>query len=173
MLQALVAEADKNWGFAENAWQMALETEGLDIAYQTRCQGALVEAEVRKWLSNPSAPVQETLRARLDKWQKTCEMGQQFESQCQVYLLRAKVALASFQFEEMENWLEQCLMTANAADLRHYQDLARQEIAKSAEHREKLGALIDKERLLVPEEKEKILHEYIRKAFEFVSGAAD
>ncbi|MFQ5978620.1 MAG: WD40 repeat domain-containing protein [Candidatus Heimdallarchaeota archaeon] len=164
MLQALVAESEKNWGLAESAWHTALDTPGLSIGFLTRCQGALVEAEIRKWLSNPSAPIQDKLRSRLDSWQEACETNQQFESLCQVYLLRAKVALASFQFEEMEQWLAQCLTTAETADLQHYQEIARNEVAKSAEHKERLSALIDKERLLVPEEKEKILHEYIRKA---------
>jgi WD40 repeat protein len=163
MIKALLAETEKNWGLADKAWNDALNIEGLDIEFYTICQGAIVNSEVKNWLDNPTSAAQEEVLVRLEQWQKTCETNEYFQNLCEVYLLRARMALSNFQFDEVEKWLELCLKTAEESGLAYHHKNAMREKTIFAEHKQRILSLLEKETLL-PEEQQKKLEEYIKAA---------
>ena len=123
-----------------------------------------MDYEVKDWLSNPVEPVHEQLLTRLNDWQKACETNHQFSSLCRVYLLRARVSLASLQFGEVEHWLDLCLKTAELQGLKIYQDISKKEMEIFSSHKQRIAPLLEKETALAPKEQEKKLQEYIKKA---------
>ncbi|MFX1512649.1 MAG: hypothetical protein ACFFCQ_08690 [Promethearchaeota archaeon] len=164
MIQALTAETMRNWGAVKEAWQIALNSENLDITYQIICQGALVEVEVRDWLSDPTISGQEEILSHLNKWQKTCETNGYIESLCQVYLLQVRFNLATFQLNEAQEWLERCLKIAEEEKLILYQNIAQKEKEVFTQQKKRFMALSETEKLHSPEEQEKRLQEYIKGA---------
>ncbi|MFX1514297.1 MAG: NosD domain-containing protein, partial [Promethearchaeota archaeon] len=164
MIQALVAETNKNWGAAEKEWRTAMKNTKIDFKYQMVCQGALMEAEVRNWLSNTTQPTQDDLLSRLDEWQQICETKQFLDSVCQAYLLRVRIALANYQFDEAETLLDRSLKTAEEAGLNFYQELIQKEITVFLQHKKRILDIIDKEKGLTVEEQQKSLRKYIQGA---------
>jgi len=164
MIKALLAEAKKNWGLANEAWQAALSSEGLDEEFKLLCQGATIEYEVRTWLDNPVVATLDPIITLLDEWQDACKINKLFASLCQAYLLHARVALASFQFEEMEDWLKKCLHLAEEKELKTYQEIVRAEKEEFLYHKKRMSSILDAEKPVTPEEQEQILQEYIKTA---------
>ncbi|MFX1511867.1 MAG: hypothetical protein ACFFCQ_04715, partial [Promethearchaeota archaeon] len=171
MIKALVEEINENWGAANEAWQVALSYETLDDQYRMICQDALLETDVRRWLVNPLDISKEKLLARLDVWQQTCETEKHYRSLCEVQLLRVRVALATFQFDEVEKWLERCKRTAVEANLKKYQETAQKETEVFEQHKKRILALLEKETLHSPEEQAKKLQAYITKALRSLEKA--
>jgi WD40 repeat protein len=164
MLQALLAEAKKNWGMATESWQAALERRNLDIEFRLICQGAILEFDVKDWLDNPLATTRGSLITRLEEWQENSMQSRQYGNLCQTFLLRARIAFATAQFEEVDKWLDQCLKTAEKNRLLMYQEAARKETEILLRHRKRIQEELAK--LLKPEEQEKVLQEYIKEALD-------
>ena len=154
MLQALIAESEKNWGSADRSWRKALSFEGLDSEFQLICQEALLSSEVRSWLNNPLPSKKEDLLLRLERWQEECIDHKQYNSLCKVYLLRVRVELATFQFDKAEKWLNLCLKTAQETNLNHYIKIAQEEIEIYLQHKEQISHV----------DQEKQIQEYIKEA---------
>jgi hypothetical protein len=104
------------------------------------------------------------LLSNLDEWQEACQINQQFPSLCQAYLLRARVSFASFLFEEVEKWLEQCLETARINKLLIYQESVRKEKVILFRHEKRIEKAMAKP--ISPEEQAKVIQEYIKEALE-------
>ncbi|UCE13942.1 MAG: hypothetical protein JSV04_01895 [Candidatus Heimdallarchaeota archaeon] len=163
MISAMLAETDKNWGSAEKEWRTAL-TKDLAQEFQVICQGALAESEFKNWLSNPTIEVKEKLLERLDEWQEECEENQYSACLCQVYLLRARIELASFQFESTESWLNRCIEVAEKAGMKLYQDIALEESENLLQLKTKIASLLKLEAPLTPDEQIKRVQNYVRDA---------
>lgn len=163
MVNALIAETDKNWGSAEKEWHTAL-TKDLDQEFQVICQGALAESEFKNWLGNPTLEMKEKLLERLDEWQEECEKNQYSACLCQVYLLRARIELASFQFESTESWLNRCIEVAENAGMKLYQDIALQETENLLHLKTNIASLLKLEAPLSPDEQIKRVQDYVRDA---------
>jgi WD40 repeat protein len=164
MIKALLAEAKKNWGLANEAWQAALTHEGLDDEFKLFCQGAIIEYEVRTWLDNPVVATLEPIIIQLNDWENACKINKQFGNLCQAYLLHARVALASSQFKEMEDWLKKCLQIAEENELEIYQDIVRTEKEEFLYHKERMSSILEAEKPVTPEEQIQLLQEYIKTA---------
>ncbi len=164
MTQALVAEAKDNWGTAKESWQAALSYEGLDIEFKIICQGAIIEFKVRNWLDNPTDATRESLFTLLDEWKELSKINRQFGSLCRAYLLSARVALASFQFEEMEENLDLCAKIAEKEELKVYQELVSKETKIFLKHKKRLSSLLETEKPVSPDEQIKLLQDYIKTA---------
>jgi hypothetical protein len=160
MIEALLAETEKNWGSTKQEWQMALNFQGLAEKYQVIGHGAIAESEFYIWLSNPTEKSKEELLVRLNKLQRLCERNQYLDCLCQVYLLRARIDLATFQFEEVGLWLKQCLKVAESAGIKYFHDIAVQEKENLLE----LKKQIKMEDSLSPEEQIIRVQEYVRDA---------
>ncbi|MFW9854687.1 MAG: ABC transporter substrate-binding protein [Candidatus Thorarchaeota archaeon] len=173
MIQALLAESQKNWGSAEKAWKSALNEEGLSDEYQLVCQGALVESEFKIWLSNPSAIGKKNLLTSLNEWQFKAETNQYSAGMCQVYLLRAKINLATFQFDEVEFWLNRCLRIAQKEKMKLYYDIALKETEELLRLRRNISSILKLEEFLTPEEQERRVQEYVREAMGIKKGKDD
>jgi tetratricopeptide (TPR) repeat protein len=161
MLQALIAETEKNWGSADKSWRKSLSFKDLDNDFKIICQEALVESEVKNWLDHPSSVLQEKLIMRLNRWQEACVNNERFDSLCKVYLLRVRVELATFQFDKVEEWLNLCLKTADENNLSRYKNLAQKETKIYLQHKKRIFDHIDQE---------KRLKEYIRRALNSLEG---
>jgi WD40 repeat protein/tetratricopeptide (TPR) repeat protein len=164
MLQALLAEADKNWGLANESWQTALDFKKLDIKFSLICQRALLEFRVKNWMENPVREEQESLTSQLNELEEECRTTQHFGTLCQVFLMHAKVAFASVQFDEVENWLNQCSEIAEKNKLLIYQEAATKEKTILLRHKSKIQEEIDKR--VSPEEQMKVLQNYIKEALD-------
>ncbi|MFW9906494.1 MAG: hypothetical protein ACFFFH_19435, partial [Candidatus Thorarchaeota archaeon] len=164
MLKALLAEAERNWGLANSAWQAALTYEELSNDLQVICQGALVGSDTRSWLENPSETSREMLKVQLDKWQKACQMNKQYAGVCQAFLLRARVAFASAQFDEVEKSLKQCSDIAETNKLSIFQEAALKEKTILLRHKKRIEEEMAKP--LSPEEQSQVMQEYIKEALE-------
>lgn len=164
MLQALLAEADKNWGLANESWQAALGFKNLDNKFSLICQRALLEFKVKSWMENPVREEQELLTSQLKKLEEECRTTQHFGTLCQVFLMHAKVAFASVQFDEVENWLNQCSEIAEKNKLLIYQEAATKEKTILLRHKSKIQEEIDKR--VSPEEQMKVLQNYIKEALD-------
>ncbi|MFX0124668.1 MAG: hypothetical protein ACFFAE_13630 [Candidatus Hodarchaeota archaeon] len=97
-------------------------------------------------------------------WKKACEINQHHEHLCEVYLLRARISLASFQLGEVENQLELCQKTAEESDLIIYYSNAVKERNIFSEHKKRIQLFLEIETTLAPEEQEKKLKEYVKAA---------
>jgi hypothetical protein len=171
MLQALLAETKNNWGEAEKAWQDAKQVEGLETNLQMICQGGLAESALRTWFYNQNYQNQAQVLTRLDEWEKTAKVDSEKGNLCSVYLLRARLALASYRFSEVEQWLDQCRLTAEEAGMPFYRDLALLERDRLLEHKERVELLFEADKLLSPEDRGKIIQQYIKKAVLTARGA--
>lgn len=164
MIEALLAETEKNWGSAKKEWQMALNIKELDEKFQVISHSAIAESEFHIWLSNPTDKSKEELIIRLNKLQRQCENNQYLDCLCQVYLLRARIDLVTFQFEEVESWLKQCLKVAGNAGIKLFYDSAIQENENLLELKKQMSSLLQLEASLTPEEQIKRVQEYVRDA---------
>jgi WD40 repeat protein len=162
MLEAQLAEAEKNWGLANKSWQEALSYEGLDIELRLISQGSLLNWEIKDWLDNPIESSRETLLSHLNDWEEACQINQQIPNICQAYLFRARISFASFQFEEVEKWLKQCSELAEKNNISIYQEIARKETKIFFHHKEKIQEEIQKP--VSAEEQARVLQEYIKEA---------
>lgn len=170
MLHALLAEAEKNWGTANEAWQAALGyTEG-NLKFQLICQGAIIDLDVKNWLNNPDTSTRDSLLAKLDEWQEACRVNQQFAYLCHAYLLQARIAFVLVHFEKMETWLDRCLNIADENKLEIYLELIHKEKNTFLQHREQISSLLKAERAVSQEEKMQILQNYMKTALEFVDS---
>jgi hypothetical protein len=173
MLQALSAESEKNWPAAEKAWQKALQTEGISIEYQLLCQGALVQSNFRNWLIHPLDSIKERVLSQLTEWLKASEHQQFFDKVCEAYLLHARIALASYQFDQVEEWLKLCSTTAENASLNLYLDKVKIESEAFLLHKQRLFLLLEEEKALSHEDQMKVIQSYLREALETVESARD
>lgn len=164
MIQALLAETERNWGVANKAWKAALSCEELNTEFQIICQGAMVESEVRNWLEDPSDTSYDTMLSQLDTWQVAGQENQQYPSICQAYLLRARVSFASVKFEEVEQWLEHCSEIAETHNLRIFKEAARKEKSILLRHKKRIEEELAKP--ISPEEQTQLMQEYIKEALE-------
>jgi tetratricopeptide (TPR) repeat protein len=168
MLHALVAEAEKNWGTANEAWDAALGYTEVNSEFQLICQGAIIDLDVKNWLNNPDTTTSESLLARLDEWQEACRVTQQFAYLCQAYLLQARISFVLVQFEKMETWLDRCLQIADENELKIFMELIQKEKNIFLQHRDQISSLLEAERAVSPEEKMQLLQDYLKNALELV-----
>jgi WD40 repeat protein len=164
MLQAVLAEINNNWGAAENFWKETLLFESLKSEFRMICQGALIECAFRTWFYDQSDHNQVRVLSRLDEWQQTSDVSKIPGSECPIFLFRARLALASYQYNEVAKWLERCIQVAEDTGLLYYQQRAKDASEQLANHKERIEILVEAESLLSPEEKGKLVQQYIRKA---------
>ena len=164
MLEALLAEIKKNWGEAEEKWKNASQVEDLDSDFYVICQEALAESSFRTWFNDQSYQNLAQVNFRLNTWQKTAETDSHKGSLCSVFLLRARLALASYQFNEVEQWLGRCQFIAEEAGLSFYRDLSHRETQRLLQHKERIELLFKADKFLSSEDRGKLLQQYIKKA---------
>ncbi|MFX0204339.1 MAG: hypothetical protein ACFFDT_00010 [Candidatus Hodarchaeota archaeon] len=168
MINAIRSEFETNWGTAEEFWKEALQFEDLSVDSRLVCLGALAESAFRVWFYDQTDQTLGRLTARLEEWQRTSETSGRSGSLCPVYLLRARFALAAYQFNEMEEWLTRCERIANEAGLTRYQIQARKASEQLLEHKDRIETLYNAEMLLLPEDRGKLIQQYIRKVVLFL-----
>ncbi|MHA2365389.1 MAG: hypothetical protein ACXAC7_15630 [Candidatus Hodarchaeales archaeon] len=164
MIQALLAEIQGNWGAAKTNWELAINTEKLLLEYRMLSLGALVELEFRDWVNSPSDTGKELLLSKIDDWKKTCEENNFLDQLCQVYLLRAKISFTAFEFPQAEELLKESLNTAQKANLTLYQEITQAEIETLDHHKHNILTLMKSGDLLSPEEEQRQLQAYLKKA---------
>ncbi|MFX1506993.1 MAG: hypothetical protein ACFFDC_12890, partial [Promethearchaeota archaeon] len=164
MLHALLAETNNNWGEAEEGWKTAVQNNDLASDLILICRQALAESAFRTWFYDQTYQNQAQLFSRLDEWQTASEAVPHKGNLCSVYLLRARLALASYRFPEVKQWLDHCLQTAEEAELDFYHELALLESERLLQHKERIEKLFEADQLLSDEDRGKILQQYVKKA---------
>jgi WD40 repeat protein len=164
MLEAVIAEEEKNWGLATRAWQAALAYTDLEIKYRAICQGSLVNLEFRDWLTNPIPPDYEKLISQVEEWRKFCEDNNLNVTLCWAYLTHARIALAVMQFDEAGNLFSDCMKTAEENQIIYYQELVRKETEVFEKHKNKIYALTREGEPISPSIQSQLVQEYLLKA---------
>jgi tetratricopeptide (TPR) repeat protein len=165
MLQALIAESEENYGIAKKAWNEAqFHTVYLGVEYKAIYQGYLVNADFREWISNPILPDPDRLIFRLNEWKNLCETHNLYDSLCQVYLMHARISLATYKFQEAETWFKRLLELSEKSNFIHYHDLALKEIELYESHKARMVTLFEARTQIPKEEQRKELIAYIQKA---------
>ena len=164
MIQALLAETEKNWGSAKKEWQQALKIERLDEKFKVICQVAIAESEFFIWLSNPTDEAKKELLNGIDTLEQQCENTQCLNCLCQVYLLRARIYLATYQFDKVKLWLKKCLTASEHTGKRLFYDIAIQEYKNLHRLKKQISSLFKLEASLTPEEQVRRVQEYLRDA---------
>ena len=129
IINALIAQQEGNRGIALKAWQAALVIKDLDFEYQLLCYEALTEITFLEWRRIYSSTTFSLLHKHLNDWENLCKKNNLIPSLCKVLLIRAKLAMASFQLHEAELLLNQALMNAEKSGLPLHADLAQKEIS--------------------------------------------
>jgi hypothetical protein len=163
MIEALIAETEKDWLQASKAWQAASD-KNPDLKYYKLCRGNLIVLQGKQWLNNPTDPIPENLISQLDSWIDVYQSDEQYDQLCSLYLLRAHIALASFELEEAENWVEKCLNLAEQERLLFYLQLANKEITRYQQYKQRITAIIDKETVVSPEKQLEVIQDYLKDA---------
>ncbi|MFX1539088.1 MAG: hypothetical protein ACFFDI_33330, partial [Promethearchaeota archaeon] len=164
MLEALLAEEEKNWGLANKAWQEALNYEELPTKYKAICQGALINLDFRDWLNNPILPDHDKLVVKLNEWQEFCKNNGVYDSLCWAYLTHARISLAAMQFDEAEEWFDECESIARQYQIHYYQEVAQRETEVFEKHKKKIHALTGEGEPLSPTIQTQLVQEYLIKA---------
>ncbi|MHA2246987.1 MAG: WD40 domain-containing protein [Candidatus Hodarchaeales archaeon] len=167
MVNAIVAEAKKDWISAKRDWKLASSYRNLDTTYLNICKRALIEIEIKQWLNNPSGLIPAELATNLDSWQQECETNRDNESLCSLLFLRARIALASYQFEDVTEYLDQCAQNAKNSSFKLFLNMVQQEKSRFREYKERITALIEAEKFISTEERTQLVQEYIKAATEF------
>lgn len=163
MIEALIAEAAKDWLQASKAWQAAL-SKNPDLQYYKLCKVNLVILEGKQWLNNPTDPIPENLISQVDSWIYMCQSDEQYNQLCLLYLLRGHIALASFELEEAENWVEKCFDLAEQEQLLFYLKLANKEFNRYKQYKQRLTSMVDKETIVSPEKQLEVIQDYLKDA---------
>ncbi len=129
IINALIAQQEGNMGIALKAWQAAVAIKDLDFEYQLICHEALTEITFLEWRRTSSSTTYSLLHKNLNDWENVCKKNNLIPSLCKVLLIRAKLAMASFQLPEAELLLNQALMNAEKSGLSIHADLAQKEIS--------------------------------------------
>ncbi|MFX1507392.1 MAG: hypothetical protein ACFFDC_15020, partial [Promethearchaeota archaeon] len=164
MIEALIAETTKDWLQASQAWQAA-SAKNPDLKYYKLCRGNIIVLQGKQWLNNPTDPIPEDLILQLNNWIDTYQSDEQYDQVCSLYLLRGHIALASFELEEAENWVEKCLNLAEQEQLLFYLKLANKEITRYNQYKQRLTAMLDKETVVSPEQQLEVIQDYLKDAF--------
>ena len=164
MLDALLAEGEKNWGLATKAWQAALDYPDLEIKHRGICQGSLVNLDFRDWLSNPIPPDYEKLTFQVEEWQEFCKKNSLIDVLCWAYLTHARIALAAMEFDVAENLFNDCLTTAEEHHILYYQELIQRETEVFKTHKNRIYALTREGEPISPSIQSQLVQEYLLKA---------
>ncbi|MFW9777834.1 MAG: hypothetical protein ACFFE8_03190 [Candidatus Heimdallarchaeota archaeon] len=164
MIEALKAETTKDWLQASKAWQTAL-SKNPDLKYYKLCRGNLVVLQGKQWLNNPTDPIPENLISQLDNWIDVHQSDKRYDKLCELYLLRTHIALASFELDKAEDWVERCLNLAEQEQLLFYLKLANKELNRYKQYKQRITAILDKEAVVSPEKQLEVIQDYLKDAF--------
>jgi WD40 repeat protein/tetratricopeptide (TPR) repeat protein len=171
MINALVDESKKDWISAEHEWKLALNYENLDNDSIMICRGALVEIEIRQWMNNPVGAIPNKLIVNLDNWQRECKDKNNIEGLCSLLLLRARMSLASFLFNEVTKWLDECQETAEDNQFQLFINIIRDERKRFSQYKKRISSLLEAEKILSPADRVQEVQEYLKEAFFIVKKA--
>jgi WD40 repeat protein len=166
MLLAVREEISDNWGAAEKFWYDALLSEELKHDFRTTCQGALVESAFRSWFYDQSSKNHDQVHGRLEEWKQLSEASDRLGSLCPYFLFRARFALASYDFEEANMRLEECIEVAKSVGLHHYLKKAEEAKGELVHHKKRIETLVEAERFLSPDEEGKLVQQYLQRAIQ-------
>ncbi|MHA2033660.1 MAG: hypothetical protein ACW99Q_30195 [Candidatus Kariarchaeaceae archaeon] len=164
ILNALRSEVLNNWGKAEKLWLQALEQKNLLIDYELTCLKALSEIAFRAWFFEQTDQMNSLLFSRLNEWQEKCQKYEELGSLSHLYILRARYSLASYQFDEVEEWLHKCNELDEKINLPYYHTLIQKTNEELLQSKERIESLTQTDKLLLPEDKERLLQRYMQQA---------
>ena len=172
MVKALVFEAQKDWSRAKDRWITAKRViESSEVLSENKflvtCKGAEIEVEIQQWLNNPSGTIPEELNNRIDIWMLECEELCYYENLCSLLLLRARMALAAYQFDEALSWLDKGKEIASEINYKLFHDLINEERKRVQRHKQRIAALIEAKQFISPQERNQLMEEYLKMAKEF------
>jgi WD40 repeat protein len=134
MFKALSSQIEDNWGVALELWEKILdilvkEQVSLGISYQIFIYEALTLCSIKKWQLQSNIMNLRFIYGRFDQWEDICKKNGKYEGLCKIFLLKAKLAVANFEFPEAESYINQVITTADEMSFSHIKNLAEKEKA--------------------------------------------
>jgi len=169
MQNALIAETKSNWGSAKQEWSDALNHEDLDTKSRDTCQLAIMKIDINSWLSNPNVATGKELIEQLENLCEGYRTKNLKGSLCKSLLLQHRVTFALFQFDETEGILDQCREIAERNGLKIYLEAVNREFESFTQQKHRMMSLMDSIKSLTPENREKMMQEYIKVAVKTIS----
>ena len=85
----------------------------------------------------------------------------------------AEAGVAMYQFEDMEGWLKKCLSIAQKNELIIFENRALKEIKTFSQQKERIETLIEQDKFISGDEKDRRMKEYMLEAFKIIEDAKE
>ncbi|MHA1983904.1 MAG: hypothetical protein ACW967_06085 [Candidatus Hodarchaeales archaeon] len=162
--KAKQAELQENWGQALKFWNKAKNISNLELYMRIFCIGESLRCEFKIWSSDPGILTQKSIINKIDEWQKLCEENRLFDSFCEANILRAKIELNNYRFEEAEMWLLRSLEISELHELSYYKGLLEKELSELQIKKDQVTNLMESETFFSIKLQEERLQTYIKNA---------
>ena len=141
-----------------------LGLENLPIYYELVGLRSLSEHYFRIWYYNQSEQNELLFKTQMESWILKAEKYGEKGEQCRIYLLMARYALVKFNFSELDEYLDKCAKLANVIEVNYYKLYVEKITEELSENRERLENILKSEKLLLPEDKDRIMKKYLERA---------
>jgi tetratricopeptide (TPR) repeat protein len=140
LIDALLAENQKNYGIAEKAYFEALKYESVPFYAQIICLESLINLAFKEWRGNPDKEKKELLMNRIENLESLSK-EQNLSSKADMFLYKAKICLSELDLEEADYWLNKSLMISQNKGLPKKQNQIEVEIKNLDKIKSKLASL--------------------------------
>ncbi|MHA2364829.1 MAG: tetratricopeptide repeat protein [Candidatus Hodarchaeales archaeon] len=141
LIKALLAQIQEDWSLANELFNIAFETEGLEYEYKIFSIESLAEIALEEWLIKSKRKALNQVEGKLKAYEQLCRENYLTAHLCKVYLLRSKLNQTLFQFKDSENLLLQCQLIAEESGLPLHYKLASKELESLKEKKKLINDL--------------------------------
>lgn len=124
ILQALFSQQIPNYSKAIEFWTNALNYTSLSFHYKVICFEGIIECQLNIWLSTKDEVLKNELLIRLNSFYSMCLENNLSALICKINLLQAKLYMASFDFDNAQSILHDCIINADQWGLPFHKQLA-------------------------------------------------
>ncbi len=147
IIKALLSQQKKEYRDAIDFWNVPLQSPTLGYHYKILSHEGIIECEFQLWLEDQNSISKGKIIQSLDNWFKLCIENNLSASLCKIDILRAKLSMASLNFDEAQVTLMHCVSNANYWGLPFHKKVAEKLLT---EIENKFYTIYD----LVPDERE-------------------
>ncbi|MHA2362704.1 MAG: tetratricopeptide repeat protein [Candidatus Hodarchaeales archaeon] len=130
MIDALIAQQEKNYGIAWNLWKQILHYKDLTFNDQIRTYEALIEITIQDWQREKNDSNLQKVLIYLNKLESLSMKQNLSPLLCKTYLIRSKIDQTQMKLSEAKKWIEKCLEIAKNSGLPNHFIQAQNELKK-------------------------------------------
>lgn len=124
MLKAFKVQTQGNWGLASHYWNEALESTSLGLNQQVYCHENRTLVALKRWQVDRTNQNLEVVLECFQAWEELCQKNERFEDLCKIYLMRGRLSIVQFHYEEAQQLISQAILTSVELGLDHVKILA-------------------------------------------------